>query len=172
MVRSWAVSAQSLWSCASSTSLAFPPKVNQIDCSHPQSTQFSFAAGMWELLCARPELRVLLAGPTGSGKTTVGELIKRSVNPKGPHIDLENVVTPTIGMNIVRARLGAADMTVMDVGGTVSALLCAIDAGSCCFIALRWTRYSSSFTLWRGAADALVVAAVPEGGLRRRGIRI
>jgi hypothetical protein len=101
-----------------------PPQLNQIDCSRPQIAQFSFAAGMWELLCARPELRVLLAGPTGSGKTTVGELIKRSVNPKGPHIDLENVVTPTIGMNVVRARLGAADMTVMDVGGTVSALLC------------------------------------------------
>ncbi len=37
----------------------------------PTYTQFSFAAGMWEILCARPEVRILLAGPTGSGKTTL-----------------------------------------------------------------------------------------------------
>jgi len=132
---------------------------------------------MWELLCARPELRVLLAGPTGSGKTTVGELIKRSVNPKGPHIDLENVVTPTIGMNVVRARLGAADMTVMDVGGTVSALLRirfsvflvrARTAALCCGSHAIFLTHS----LARGAADALAVAALSEGGLRRRGVRI
>jgi GTPase SAR1 family protein len=83
----------------------------------------SFTIGMWELMCSRPEVKVLLAGPTASGKTTVGELLKRGIQPKGPHVDLENVVTPTIGMNVVRAaRVGAVDMTVLDVGGTMRSL--------------------------------------------------
>lgn len=83
---------------------------------------FSFAAGVYELLCSRPEARILLAGPTASGKSVLGELLKRAAQPKGPHANLATIPSPTIGMNVVRARLGAADVTVLDVGGTMRSL--------------------------------------------------
>lgn len=83
---------------------------------------FSFAAGVYELLCSRPEARILLAGPTASGKSVIGELLKRAAQPKGPHVNLASIPSPTIGMNVVRARLGAADVTVLDVGGTMRSL--------------------------------------------------
>lgn len=83
---------------------------------------FSFASGIYELLCSRPEARILLAGPTASGKSVIGELLKRAAVPKGPHANLASIPSPTIGMNVVRARLGAADVTVLDVGGTMRSL--------------------------------------------------
>lgn len=118
----------------------------------------SFSIGMWELVCSRPEVKVLLAGPTNSGKTTIGELLKRGCQPKGPHVDLNNVTTPTIGMNVVRARLGV-NMTVLDVGGTMRSLWPRYLQEDCDAVVFVFDAATPPAGTSRGAGDAGVASS-------------
>jgi energy-coupling factor transporter ATP-binding protein EcfA2 len=103
----------------------------------PAAVQYTLATGLWGMLCARPEVRVLLAGPTGSGKTTVAELLKRGLYRSTAHTALASVVSPTIGMNLVQARVCGADLTVLDVGGMVRTCT---RCGCCCRLQQRQQR--------------------------------
>jgi ADP-ribosylation factor related protein 1 len=114
---------------------------------------FSLAYGFYEYVTQREELRVLVLGLDGAGKTCALERLKGALPPAGggaPPAPLPaSLVVPTVGLNTARAELsGSARLVLWDLGGAPG---------------LRpiWDRYLDD-----AHALAFVVDASPQGRAR------
>jgi len=82
---------------------------------------FSLAYGFYEYVTQREELRVLVLGLDGAGKTCALERLKGALTPAGggappPPLPARQVV-PTVGLNTARAELSGARLVLWDLGG-------------------------------------------------------
>jgi ADP-ribosylation factor related protein 1 len=84
-----------------------------------RGVQFSLMGGFAQWMCAKDEAKILVVGLSGGGKTTLVEQFKRRNNTRYAGIPLD-VITPTIGMNLARMSFPGIEVTIWDVGGSVS----------------------------------------------------
>lgn len=70
--------------------------------------------GLWETLFRKDELKLLVIGVDGAGKSTYVEQLKHMYAGKG--MPLEKI-TPTIGLNIARLDILGANVLLWDLGG-------------------------------------------------------
>lgn len=82
---------------------------------------FSLAYGFYEYVTQREELRVLVLGLDGAGKTCALERLKGTLPPAGggspPNPLPPHQVVPTVGLNTARAELAGARLVLWDLGG-------------------------------------------------------
>lgn len=82
---------------------------------------FSLAYGLYEHLTQREELRVLVLGLDGAGKTSALERLKGSLPPAGggnpPNPLPAHQIVPTVGLNTARAEMAGARLVIWDLGG-------------------------------------------------------
>jgi ADP-ribosylation factor related protein 1 len=113
---------------------------------------FSLAYGFYEYVTQREELRVLVLGLDGAGKTCALERLKGALPPAGggaPPAPLPaSLVVPTVGLNTARAELSGARLVLWDLGGAPG-------------LRSIWDRYLDD-----AHALAFVVDASPQGRAR------
>jgi ADP-ribosylation factor related protein 1 len=82
---------------------------------------FSLAYGFYEYVTQREELRVLVLGLDGAGKTCALERLKGTLPPAGggqpPNPLPPHQVVPTVGLNTARAEMAGARLVLWDLGG-------------------------------------------------------
>jgi len=79
---------------------------------------FSLIYGALEALLRKDELRVLVLGLDGAGKTNVLERLKAVYGGGGGGPGLEpSKILPTVGLNVGRLEAGGAALVVWDLGG-------------------------------------------------------
>jgi len=71
---------------------------------------YTLLSGLYDLVTAKEEVRLLIIGLDGAGKTTLLNALSGAVG---------GATRPTVGLNVGRLEMGGASVMLWDLGGAV-----------------------------------------------------